>query len=321
MEEFSRRIIAPVVEGSFVGSRWFYERARGQYNDERARRTGAARTRFDQEYPKSQLVTKTDLAKHANAWDQQPDLVSKGAQKNFAAFAVTVSEAWDKKSDAFNERYFQHAMAKAIGFNHLERLVTRQPWYQNGYRAQIVAYACAKLSHEADRRGMAIDFDQIWREQAVGASLDQAMIVAAKAACDVLIDTPTDSSNVTEWAKKQAAWDRLQDKRLTWPATWLQSMPTAAEAAASTVAAVKEQKVLNGIHAQSAVVEAGAPFWRRVRAWGNARKLLSIKEDNILGVAERIPKQLPTEGQCEVILSALVRLQGEGFDEFLPTPT
>src|SRR5205814_7919588 len=63
MEEFSRRIFAPSAEGTFRESKWFYERARGQYQDERGRRSESERRRFDLEYPKDQVITKTDLAK------------------------------------------------------------------------------------------------------------------------------------------------------------------------------------------------------------------------------------------------------------------
>ena len=62
-EEFSRRIFAPSPDGTFRESKWFYERARGQYQDARGKLSGSPRTKFDLEYPKSQVVSKTDLAK------------------------------------------------------------------------------------------------------------------------------------------------------------------------------------------------------------------------------------------------------------------
>ena len=50
LETFSRRIYAPSAEGTFVQSKWFYERARGQYADARSQYgTTAQRKKFDLE--------------------------------------------------------------------------------------------------------------------------------------------------------------------------------------------------------------------------------------------------------------------------------
>ena len=83
IEEFSRRIYAPPPAGSMTQSKWFYERARGQYQQSRASLTAAERRKHDIEYPRSQRFAKTDLAKYMNVWLDKPHIVSRGAQKNF----------------------------------------------------------------------------------------------------------------------------------------------------------------------------------------------------------------------------------------------
>ena len=90
------------------------------------------------------MFTKTDLAKFLNVWRDKPDIVSKGAQKNFADFASFVGAEWNKHPNDFNEMYYREAIAKAIVFRSVERLVTEQPWYEGGYRANVVAYAISK---------------------------------------------------------------------------------------------------------------------------------------------------------------------------------
>ncbi len=79
IETFSRRTFAPSPDGTFRESKWFYERARGQYQDARARLTTARRRKFDLEYPKTQMFDKTDLAKFLMLWRGCPDVVSKGS--------------------------------------------------------------------------------------------------------------------------------------------------------------------------------------------------------------------------------------------------
>ena len=127
MEAFSRRIYAPSPDGTFRESKWFYERARGQYADARARLTQAQRRKFDLEHPRSQLFTKTDLAKFVNVWEQRPHEVSLGAQKNFAIFARKIGRAWKRNPNDLNEAWYREAVAKAIVFKATERLVSDQP--------------------------------------------------------------------------------------------------------------------------------------------------------------------------------------------------
>ena len=64
--------------------RWFYERAAGSYNTMLARDGGtpAQLRKLREAIPPARKITKTDLAKYLNAWDQRPDLVSLGSQKN-----------------------------------------------------------------------------------------------------------------------------------------------------------------------------------------------------------------------------------------------
>jgi hypothetical protein len=116
VEEFSCRIFAPWPDGTFRESKWYYERARGQYQDARGLLSATQRKKFDLEYPKSQLVSKTDLAKYLNLWRGAPDTVSKGAQKDFAAFAGAIGRDWTKQADEFNEDFYRHSIAKGIVF-------------------------------------------------------------------------------------------------------------------------------------------------------------------------------------------------------------
>ena len=67
MEEFSRRIHAPSPDGTFRQSKWFYERARGQYADARAGLTSAQRKKLDLENPRRQLFTKMGLPRLCRA--------------------------------------------------------------------------------------------------------------------------------------------------------------------------------------------------------------------------------------------------------------
>lgn len=318
MEEFSRRLFAPSPDGTFRESKWFYERARGQYQDARALLTEAQRKRFDLEYPKQHLISKTDLAKYLNPWEGHPDTVSKGSQKNFSEFAKEIGRKWTKQSDTFNETFYRNAIAKAIAFRETEKLVSEQPWYQGGgIRSRVVPYALAKLAHDAERQGRYVDFDRIWRAQSLSDDLKQVLAIASEAVYGVITGVTNEIPNPLEWAKQQACWSRVMELEVRWPADWLDTLLTGDEQKETKRYAVKDQRMLNGIEAQTAVVKAGADFWRNARAWGAEKQLLTTTESGILDVAASVPAKIPSEKQCIRAIETLRKLHLEGFQHGL----
>ena len=124
IERLSRTVWAPATDGAQRQTKWFYERARGQYQDELAREGTPARQRaFKTVHPTSQKFTKTDLAKFENAWAALPHVVSLGAEKNFREFAIRLGE---RGSIAVTLDYFHRLVAKAILFRQTERIVSSQ---------------------------------------------------------------------------------------------------------------------------------------------------------------------------------------------------
>lgn len=229
IEKFSRRMYAPSPDGSFRESKWFYERARGQYQDARALQTVSQRKKFDLEYPKRQVISKTDLAKFLNVWKCHPDIVSKGAQKNFAHFANATGKEWTKNPDYFNEQFFRHAVAKAIVFSETEKLVTNQSWYEGGYRANVVAYAIAKIAHDVAKLDKSVDFERIWKDQGISQAMQEALTLTSEAVHAIIVAPPSGMSNVTEWAKQQACWNRIAEIRSSLPRAFIAEFITDTE--------------------------------------------------------------------------------------------
>ena len=312
IEEFSRRIYAPSADGSFRQSKWFYERARGQYQDARSILTQAQRRRFDLEYPKMQMFNKTDLAKFVNVWHGKPHIVSRGAQKNFADFAISIGQEWGKNRDNFNEMYYRELVAKAIIFKSVEKMVSEQPWYQGGYRANVVAYTIAKLAHDIEEMGQWLNFERVWRPQAISEGLQEALRISATAVHDVILDTPQSMRNVTEWAKQQACWNRVSQLNITFGEALREELINSDDREKAKRAALKDQRELNGIEAQTAVVNAGPEFWHEAKTWGQSKDILSPSDVGILEVASSIPSRLPSEKQCLRAIDILRRLNDEG---------
>ena len=320
VEGFSRRIYAPSPDGMFSQSKWFYERARGQFADARAHLTTAQRRKFDIEFPRRQRFTKTDLAKFLNVWEGRPHEVSLGAQKNFAAFARRIGQAWKKQSDEFGEAWYREVIAKALVFRATERIVSAQPWYQGGFRANIVAYTIARIGHRVRNIKRAVDFEAIWRRQAPGPMLRRTIAVVAERVHNVLIDPPEGMRNVTEWAKKQACWHRVTKVDIQWPRALVEELMSVEEKRDAARSARREQRQLNGIEAQMAVVNAGGPFWAGTLAWGQEQGLVSPMEIGVLRVAAGVPARIPSEKQSSKAVEVLRKLQSRGYQQELPPP-
>ena len=210
IEEFSRRMWAPALEGKLRETKWFYERARGQYQDQQSKMTLGEKKLFRAQYPSNQKFTKTDLAKFENVWDEDPYWVNKGAQKNFIQYAQRIGLAWSQAPDRFDEAYYRRSIARAIVFKATERLVTRQEWYAGGYRANIVAYTLAAASELGKRRNMALDFVRIWNTQSIDSSFANELAIIAKLAFDVLHQADRPVQNCSEWAKREEFWHRMK---------------------------------------------------------------------------------------------------------------
>lgn len=314
LQEFSRRILAPKGEGAYQETKWFYERARGQYQDERSRRTDAERKKFDLEYPRAQYFNKTDLAKFENSWLGLPYVVSQGAQKNFVAFQKEVAKEWKKSDKRFDETWFKRLIAKAIIFRRLEKAVPQQPWYEGGYRANIVTYSMAKLAHDIDVQGMAIiDLDRIWRLQSLPGPVEDALLLAAEEAHNVITHPPEGVRNMSEWAKKQACWAQMQHQAIKYPSELQEYLLTPEEAVSVVGEERKKKAEISGIEAQSSVVNSGSDFWKKALEWGRKYQLITPKEAGILETCSKIPSRLPSERQCITAMKILEKLNADGF--------
>lgn len=317
MAEFSRRIWAPAQQGAQRETKWFYERARGQYVDAQSKLTPGEQKRFRAEYPKAQMFTKTDLAKFENVFDDHPRWVNLGGQKNFARYALRIGKEWEKSSDSFNEFYFKRAIVRGILFRATERLVSAQPWYNGGYRANIVAYTLSMLGEVTKRRKVTVDYQRIWSVQAIDDVLSEALVTIATAVNEDIIRPPQGISNISEWCKREGCWTRLVEEadniaELLPEAFWT-GLASVEENRHEVKAARQTQKIDNGIEVQRQVFDILPAQWSLILSEGTKRRLLTEKEIGVLQIAEQIPSKIPTERQSAVLMEVLGRAQQEGI--------
>lgn len=316
IEGISRRLWAPAPEGVLTQTHWFYERARGQYANSSAWLTTAKKREFDLQNPRGQVMTKTDLAKVVMTFRGQPHIVCFGSQKNFMQFAEFVGESWKDEGIDFNDAWFRHAVAGAIIFRALERGVQKADWYSQGYRAQIVTYTIALMQHHLGKARQVLDFERTWQRQALSHELLAALLAVGEQVKQRIVETAANSgiANVTEWCKRERCWEDLKSNIDTRGFDGLDADFVSSEAATSDRrSARKEQKFTNEVEAQTLVLNRGASYWLQLLRWAEAGTALTPSELEVLHVASRIPRLVPTGSQSLKLLHVATKAAEEGW--------
>jgi hypothetical protein len=189
-----------------VSTKWFYERARGQYLDQQAYLSNAERKAFQRQNPRGQLLTKTDLAKIENSWRMLPAEVSRGAQANFSKFAEFIDKTWNTDKSFFGEAYFKKCVVHAIIFRELEKHIQSQSWYA-GFRANIVTYTIALFTHELGTNGKTLNYDHLYRNQMTPQPILDHLAAIGREVDRVLKAHP---GNLTTFAKGSGAWGKMK---------------------------------------------------------------------------------------------------------------
>ena len=320
MEQLSRRLFAPAVNGQQFETHWFYERARGQYFQMQMAMSKSEKDKFCTQNPKDQLVTKTDFAKARNSWELLPQFVSKGAQTNFIKFADIINAGWEANPDSYNEKYFKETMAIIKLFKELEVLVTNQSWYQQGYRANIVTYSIAIFRYLLKKKvpNKAFDLLTIWNKQQIPQPVLDEFLKITMFVNECIIDPSRDTANVTQWCKRDNCWTRMQKSADEEPnllaVEKLDPFLVSKEddQQESRIERAK-QRDISDAEAQAAVVSQNAAFWCQLEEFILAHRLGSPDMRKALWPAKRIPNKIPTPYQSKRLLELLDLAKAEGF--------
>ena len=288
IEDFSRKIYAPMINNQTYQTLWFFERARGQYDQPKMNKTKAERATYEKINPKSQKFTKTDLAKYLNASYMKPYDVSWGAEVNLTRFQVELEKQWDKDKNVFNEMFYKDLIAKAILFKTIEKEISNQDWYiQNkAYRAQLVPYTFSKLVYEAQKNNNCeLNYKSIWDKQVVPDYLIEEIDKIAKLAFDVFYDDNRQYSNIGEYCKRKECWEVLKAKSYTLSDDTIDSLITREEKKQETIIAKKEQKLSSSVMVEIQIFNLGSEYWQTLIDKGVDQKLLNDKDIDLLNCA------------------------------------
>lgn len=208
IQNISNNILAPDPTGGSQQIYWFYERARGTYEEFRNlnARTPVQKRQFDALRPKNQKFDKIKFGKIWNTYLRLPHVVSLGGQKNFGRFNEWLREQKEENWVSF----FKKTVGLLILWNSMEKIVRRQGF--QGYHHNIVSYSLSWLFHLTDLR---IDIEKIWQKQIVSDSILDVLEHISQIVNNHIRDT---QQNVTEYCKREECWNRLKEKTFSLPA-------------------------------------------------------------------------------------------------------
>lgn len=305
-EEFSRRISAPPKPGAVAGSFWFYERARGQYVNEQAYKTDAEKKKFQVLNPRDQMLTKTELAKYLNTFEMLPNIVSKGAQYSFSEFAKRVTNSWDQSDSNISEGFFRSLIAMAIMFKRLEKLVQakKEEWFIVS-RANVVTYTLSLLSYMAKQSGKAIDFESIWKKQALPIPVENALLRLAKRVNDLLRDENRQIMELSSYAKSEAFWTvvKAEAKNIDL-SEFSEILIDKGEFIEQKREDKKSQKFTSDLESELKVKGTPAPVWLKVLKYLQDNNMENPSRTALISKAQRTPLKL-TDKECLSLFSVL----------------
>jgi len=282
-EKLSRYILTPMSSDSPLQTFWFFERARGQYKTLRQKEgfTKSRQDAFDKKYPKGQVLTKTDIAKYLNAYEEVyegkklvigPHIVARGNEKNYARF---INNNLPENLKKINNVYFEDTIAKAILFKTADkRYGTKASAVHIGELKNVtVPYTIALLTRITDGK---LDLYKIWKAQQLSPALSDFIFDLMIQVNEFIIKNSV-GSHYIEWAKKEECWDKVKGHTFAYDLAQIKddlidsSNPPARRVTGEDLSG-------NGTYEHEMGIIRSIPpsLWNKIADWGQTSGFLAI---------------------------------------------
>lgn len=282
-EKLSRYILTPLSSDSPLQTYWFFERARGQYKTMRQKEgfTKSRQDAFDKKYPKGQVLTKTDIAKYINAYEEVyegkklvigPHIVARGNEKNYARF---INNNLPDNLKKINNVYFEDTIAKAILFKTADkRYGTKASAVHIGELKNVtVPYTIALLTKITEGK---LDLYKIWKAQQLSTALSDFIFDLMVQVNEFIINNSV-GTHYIEWAKKEECWDKVKEHSFTYDLSLIEddlidpSNPPARRVTG-------EDQSGNGTYEHEMGIIRSIPpsLWNKIADWGQSSGFLAI---------------------------------------------
>ncbi len=283
LEKLSRNIFTPLTDNKPIQTKWFYERARGQYKNAILKDgfTPSRRKAFELKNPKQQLFNKEKLAKYINAYQEitdgkkiliGPHFVVRGEQKNYVQF---MNYNLEKKLDNV---YFEDTVAKAILFQTAEKVYGTKPNAIGDMRSMTVPYTMTLLNIYTKNQ---IDLYKIWKNQSISDSL-KTLLHEMMSAIETFIKNTGPGGRYEEWAKKEECWLQVKNNDFGFDISCIKhdlidkrNPPKRIVISEDEADLKKRQEDLDKIKSIPVAI------WKKIEEWGRETDILTNNQQSI----------------------------------------
>lgn len=272
LENLSRKIWAPALPGKNQ-TRWFYERARGQYNDELYKiDSRSQRTKWQNRNPSKQKFAKEDLARFYNSWALLPWWVVKGRQRSFIEF-MKVADDLDT-----DQIFYEDIVAKAILFRTAEKLYGTGANAIGDLRYMVVPYTIAWLNLITKGN---LNLMKIWKDQVLSEDT-QKLIYTALTKVDSFMRDTAPGGLIGEWAKKEDCWKKLQTTDLKIDISPLRSELYNDSEYKERYTVDKQINAEQRLNLETKIRNLTVEGWLKIDQWGKTTGKLDVIQSNFI---------------------------------------
>ena len=228
IQQISRTMYAPASGGLQTETKWFFERARGQYTDSLSMlKTPAQKKKFEREYPRQQKIDKAQLAKYWGVWYQQVIDISLGPEKYHPIFIEDIERDKNKFDSKTPQESFQKLVAMAILYRAAYAQIRKEK-YGYSFPGVTADYSIALISNLC---GMRLDLLSLWKDQRVPDELITNIDFIAPIVGETVIDLVSKGYIPKELAKGRKVngktlWTIILEQNLKLPAPFKTSKNT-----------------------------------------------------------------------------------------------
>jgi hypothetical protein len=209
-KDWSMRTKTPSADGNQLNTYWYYERLRGEYQNDQAYMSPGKKRAFLAKFPIK--IDKAFISKPEISWLQKPNIVAAGVDRATDLFAKTVTKQIETDENAITQDYYKHVIARVIMWKKLEKLVSASDWFPTGgYRAATVNYSIAYLANAVEKTGKYLNFTKIWELQGLPIQLERKLMSIAEEVHESINEQVDGFANLSSWHRREGCWDKLKN--------------------------------------------------------------------------------------------------------------
>jgi hypothetical protein len=320
IEKLSQTVPMPADE-SGLSTKWFYERARGQYGTKLRALNTARKKAFELEYPKSKKFSKADMAKYENTWRMKPYEVKKGNEANLKLLGAVIIDEYDKDESNFKHSFFKDLVSKMILFRETDMEIGRSDWYKEnrGLKAETVTYTLAYFRHKLLEKSHDLNLERIFSNQHLSKSMIEQILYLAKEIRSKIQDDSFRGgiSNPSEFCKSKKGWDLIKELSLKLDFLDSRDILNLSEQRETK----KEKQELDNagaqIESQAGIMDITAKEWNEIASFFQSNGYpLTHKNISIPRMCANMFQggAFPSDKQSSMALSIRRQAYSEGFD-------